>query len=375
MFYLIGILLSTFLTFLLLIKKNKSKADKILFVWLFLISIHQVLFYITETHEINKYPFLLGVELPMPILHGVFLYFYTLAITGNKLKKKWYLLLHLLPGLSLLFLAVPFYVLSNVDKIYVFENNGVGFEWYLMYSEVLISVSGLFYSIWTLILVKKHQSKIQNRFSNTDKKELQWLRSLSIGYGVIWIITAFFDGSIIFSVVVILVLFIGFFGINQLNIFYSNIESPDIQRSNMIDIEDKLEKKTILHKEKNKIEKYAKSGLTDEVATDIYEHLKTLMGDNSYYKKEELTLIELAKELNAHPNHLSQVINEKEGKNFYNYINSLRIKEFIKLASLPENKKYTMISLAYDCGFSTKSTFNKHFKKQTGETPTQFFNS
>ena len=67
--------------------------------------------------------------------------------------------------------------------------------------------------------------------------------------------------------------------------------------------------------------------------------------------------------------------NEMEGKNFYNFINSLRIKEFIKIASLPENKKYTMISLAYDCGFSTKSTFNKHFKLQTGKTPTQFFNS
>ena len=50
-------------------------------------------------------------------------------------------------------------------------------------------------------------------------------------------------------------------------------------------------------------------------------------------------------------------------------------KEFIKLASLPENKKYTMISLAYDCGFSTKSTFNKHFKVNTGKTPTDFFST
>ncbi len=93
-----------------------------------------------------------------------------------------------------------------------------------------------------------------------------------------------------------------------------------------------------------------------------------------YTKSDNLTLTELAKSLDVHPNHLSQVINEKEEKNFYNYINSLRIKAFIKLASLPENKKYTMISLAYDCGFSTKSTFNKHFKAHTGKTPTEFFN-
>jgi len=99
------------------------------------------------------------------------------------------------------------------------------------------------------------------------------------------------------------------------------------------------------------------------------------MEEKSFFKNEELTLVELSKILDAHPNHLSQVINEMEGKNFYNYINALRIEEFIKIASLPENKKYTMISLAYDCGFSTKSTFNKHFKLQTGKTPTGFFNS
>ena len=70
-----------------------------------------------------------------------------------------------------------------------------------------------------------------------------------------------------------------------------------------------------------------------------------------------------------------KVINEKEQKNFYNYINALRIKEFIRLASLPESKKYTMLSLAYECGFNSKSTFNKHFKENTGKTPTEYFKS
>ena len=375
MFYLIGILLSTFLTFLLLIKKNKSKADKILLAWLFLMSIHQVFFYIVDNNGINEYPYLLGVEMPMPILHGIFLYFYTLAITGNKLKKKWHVILHFIPFLSLIILAIPFYTLSNVEKIYVFENDGAGFEWYSLYSLILISTSGFFYSIWALILVKKHQSKIQNRFSNTDKKELQWLRSLSIGYAIIWVIAVFFEGPIIFSAVVILVLFIAFFGINQLNIFYSNIAPLE---NNQLKPKEALEVTTenaMSLNEKKKVEKYAKSGLTEQKATDIYENLKDLMVKNSYYKNEDLTLVELSKKLEVHPNHLSQVINEKENKNFYNYINTLRIEEFIQLALLPENKKYTMISLAYDCGFSTKSTFNKHFKLVTGKTPTSYINS
>ena len=99
------------------------------------------------------------------------------------------------------------------------------------------------------------------------------------------------------------------------------------------------------------------------------------MNEHSLYKNKDITLAELSRQIDTHPNYLSQVINEKEGKNFYNYINSIRINEFIKIASLPENKKYTMISLAYDCGFSTKSTFNKHFKLVTGKTPTEFFKS
>ena len=80
--------------------------------------------------------------------------------------------------------------------------------------EILIPLSGLLYSIWTLLLIKKHRLNIRDRFSNTDKKELQWLKFISIGCLAIWVISIFFDGEIIFGAVVVLVLFIGFFGIN-----------------------------------------------------------------------------------------------------------------------------------------------------------------
>ena len=255
-------------------------------------------------------------------------------------------------------------------KIYVYQNEAIGFEWYVIYQKVIVVVFGLLYSIWSLVIINKHQIRIQENFSNTDKKELQWLRYLSIGFGIIWIIVLLFNNEIIFSAVVILVLFMGYFGINQLNIFHSKAVPEEIKKK-----ENKTKAKKQDSKPKKSSEKYAKSGLNKEMATKIYKDLKELMSDHSLYKDEELTLAGLSKNLQIHPNHLSQVINEMEGKNFYNYINSLRINEFIKLAKLPENKKYTMVSLAYDCGFSTKSTFNRHFKLQTGKTPTEFFNS
>lgn len=370
MFLLIGIFLAIFLLFLLLIKKNKSQADKVLAFWLFFLFINQVLNYFQENGAMYEYPHWLGVDFAMPIVNGLLLYFYVLEITGNTLKNKWIVVLHLIPTISLLILTIPFYSLSGAEKITVFENEGAGFEWYLLYTNILIPLSGLIYTIWSLIIIKKHRLKIQDSFSNVDKKELQWLKYLSIGFLIIWVLSIFFDNAIIYSAVVVLVLFIGFFGINQLNIFYDPITA----------ISEPVETSTSFEKSKEETPKpryiskrYAKSGLNEEIAVQIFANLNVLMNDDALYKNEDLTLTELAKTLNAHPNHLSQVINEREGKNFYNYINSIRIKEFIKLASLPENKKYTMISLAYDVGFSTKSTFNKHFKAYTGKTPTAFF--
>ncbi|NAS12174.1 helix-turn-helix domain-containing protein [Poritiphilus flavus] len=370
MFFVFGIFIGIFLEFLLLVKKNKSRADIVLAVWLLLIIINLAFNYLLHSGYLFKYPNWLGIDFPLPVLNGLFLFFYVSEITGNAPKNKWVNLLHLIPGISLIVLAIPFYSLTGAEKLQVFENDGAGFEWYVLYSNILIPLSGLVYAIWSLILIRKHQLRIQDNFSNTDKKELLWLRYLSMGFVIIWILTIFFDSTIIFSAVVVLVLFIGFFGINQLNIFYTaTSELPVRQNANTPEssvAENSKAGQAVTRR-------YAKSGLTEEIAHQISTRLNELMITDDVYKNEELTLSELAKLVDAHPNHLSQVINEQEGKNFYNYINSIRIQEFIKLASLPENSKYTKISLAYDCGFSSKSTFNKHFKNCTGKTPTEFF--
>jgi len=373
MFFIIGIFIAVFLSLLLLVKKNKSRADKILFFWLIFISFTQILRYFAFNEYFYKYPHWLGVELALPVLHGVLLYFYVIEITGNTIQKKGVMFLHFIPIVLLILLTIPFYQLTGIEKIKVYKGNVEGFEWYLIIQTIIVAVSGFAYSIWSLIIIIRHQTRIKDKFSNTDKKELQWLKYLSIGNGLIYVLSIFFKGDIIYIAVVILVLFIGFFGINQLNIFNSTIALEKTLEQEPETTNNKLEVKEVV-KPKVTTEKYEKSGLNEEMASQIYTKLNALVKETAIYKNEELTLVELAKQLKAHPNHLSQVINEMEGKNFYNYINSLRIKEFIKIASLPENKKYTMISLAYDCGFSTKSTFNKHFKLNTGKTPTDFFN-
>lgn len=282
--------------------------------------------------------------------------------------------MHFVPSIILLVLTIPFFQLTNEQKILVYQNNGEGFEWFVFIEGLIVVISGLAYSIWSLIVIDRHQKNIEDIFSNTERKKLQWLKTLSIGNGVIFILALFFETNVTYTAIAFLVLFIGFFGINQLNIFYSNKDALEtLDREQLI--ENKKVNSNKISKKSVPKEKYAKSGLTKEGVSEIYAALKDVMDKKAYYKNPELTLVELAKILNVHPNYLSQVINEIEDKNFHNYINGLRIKEFIKLASIEENKKYTIISIAYDCGFNTKSTFNKYFKLQTGKTPTDFFNS
>ncbi len=61
------------------------------------------------------------------------------------------------------------------------------------------------------------------------------------------------------------------------------------------------------------------------------------------------------------------------GKNFSDFVNNYRIEEFKSKIQDPGNKKYTILSIAMDCGFNSKSSFNTVFKKLTGQTPTQYF--
>ncbi len=118
--------------------------------------------------------------------------------------------------------------------------------------------------------------------------------------------------------------------------------------------------------------KYQKSGLSEEDAGRIHQALRQLLDTQKPFTDPDLTLTDLARLLSVHPNVLSQVINSKENKTFYDLVNERRIEEFIQRMSQPLRHQYTLMAIAYDCGFNSKASFNRNFKKYTGLTPTEY---
>ena len=103
-----------------------------------------------------------------------------------------------------------------------------------------------------------------------------------------------------------------------------------------------------------------------------HRDLLALLRDRKVYANVELTLENLAHQLNISSGYLSRIIKEKEDKNFYEFINHFRL-EAVKSMLLDEAySNYSIMGIATECGFQSKSTFNKAFKKSTGETPSAF---
>jgi AraC-like DNA-binding protein len=385
MFFVVGIIISFFLDVLLISKKHKTTADKILAVWLFFLGIHLLLFYLIYiSGQPFKYPWWLGWEIPLPLIHGPFLYLYTAALTQQLPRQRKYIALHFVPVLFCGVCFSDFYTQSVAQKMFVYQHKGVGYEAQVLINGVVIVLSGLAYVTWSAWLLRKYNRSFFEQFSYTEKINLKWLQYLIYGIAGIWIFVILDKPSLIFSAVVMFVLFIGYFGIKQVGIFtYTGVYGETGNKTMPLPVSDGPMPAIVTNgglpaavagipADKRK---YAKSGLTDTTALQLHAALTRIMDEEQLFTESELSLSGLASRLNTHPNYLSQIINELEGKSFYEYINTLRIEAFKKLIAHPGNHQYTILTLAYECGFNSKSSFNRYFKKVMGQSPSAYLRS
>lgn len=118
--------------------------------------------------------------------------------------------------------------------------------------------------------------------------------------------------------------------------------------------------------------KYAHSTLSDAEATRITAALESLMQEQKLFAEPELTIDQLADRLQTSRYVLSQVLNERLGQSFYEYINGWRIAEAQNMLINETFQQYKIAAIGYDAGFNSLSTFNEVFKKTVGVTPSQY---
>lgn len=390
MFYTFGISISFFLSLLLIGKRNKTHADYLLSFWLCWIGLHLLFYYLFLSERIYEYPFLLGWTIPMPLLHPPLLYLYTATLCQQQLPKYWGV--HFLPVLVCYAYLIPFSLLPAAEKIRVFQMDGVGYEVFMLLVNIGILASGLIYIFLAQRSLHRHRKVIAALFSYETNINLQWLQYLIFGMAGIWLAVMSGVEPLVFGLAVALVLFIGYFGIRQVGIF-SNQPALEMARSNfeLLDLSAQEPERitgvnpVVLETEEPESadaappiptlsdkKKYEKSGLTPELAEVLHQRLKELMLAQQAFKNSELSLTDLAERLETHPNYLSQLINERTGKNFYDYVNSMRVEAFLNLVADPKNRQYTLFALALECGFNSKTAFNRYFKKATGKSPSEY---
>jgi hypothetical protein len=282
MFYLSGVGLAIFLDLLLLAKRRKSRADWILACWLLIIALHLSMFTFFGS---NLYPQLLGLDLPLPLLHGPFLYLYTRALTGRRVSGK-HLLMHLALPLAFYLYLIPFISLPAGEKIFVYENEGLGYETFLLIRAASTPTSGVVYILLSLSALRRHRRAIVQQFSTIDKVNLAWLQNFIIGLATIWVLVLVGDDNWIFSATVVFTFFIGFFGIRQGVIFNSHLSDAEPDVGNKVAIETKP---ADINAQAGTA-KYQKSGLSAGNSKALHHRLNMLMASEKLYRSSEFSL-------------------------------------------------------------------------------------
>ncbi|MBB1568833.1 MAG: AraC family transcriptional regulator [Capnocytophaga sp.] len=380
--FVIGIFLCGFLSVLLFSKAPKRLPDNILGVWLLCIAAYLLNYYLHYLGYWEKYPHLVGATHPFPLLFAPFVYLYVVTNLRQPQRLYWQDSLHFLPFVVTYVLMFPFlFGYSAAEKAMIDQADYHSpYQWLFTISFIAFVIVCVAYSVTTYHKINQYEQIIGEQFAYNEGISLQWLRLLLIGFGIIFSVMIVgyvlqflleielgVNIELIFlGLFVLLIGLIGFWGIRYQGIFTA--EKPKVL---YLSEEPEEAEET---EEALKMPEYRKSGLKPEEAKTLHQQLLTLMATEKPYLEPKLSLAQLADSLGVLPNHLSQIINQYEGKNFYDFVNTYRVDEFIALAKKDTDKNFNLLGLAFEAGFNSKSSFNQVFKKIKGQTPSQFVN-
>jgi AraC-like DNA-binding protein len=232
----------------------------------------------------------------------------------------------------------------------------------------LLSVS--VYSILSFNEIRRHQIRLRDEISYTSAKlTLNWLKILSAtfytGYVTVFILGGIdiIGGLLPFDPYVFTFVLITFFSFAYS--FYA-IRQPEILEFPSSAPEGEAETR------ESNGGRYARSGLRDDQADEYLTRLLRFMDDEKPFLNGDLTISDLARKTGIPKHYITEVLNEKYGRNFFSFINEYRVREVLSRINDSRYQHYTILAIAFDSGFNSKSTFNSFFKAYTGKTPSTY---
>lgn len=367
--YVVTIAFLFFFSFSMMVKREKSLSEKIFVAWVFLLMLNEFTFFLDAKGLMAYAPYLFSVLCDVHILHGILLLLYVESFidAGFKLQKKH--LLYLLPLLIISLLKFIYNQVLGVIDCYgdggcMHENNP-----YIQSLTLLkmMFLGGCVYFSRRIVQTTKPPADARP----IDKVRHSWISNITFGTVILFAFVALFRGLSMLGIElladhvtfynVLVSIFIWVFLYLGNSYAYLFVAPIGISNGGMaLDTPD-VEKVTIV-----------KSGVPDEQLETIYVMVMRYLNAEAPHLKGQLTLGELSRALQSPQNQISQAINSKSGRNYSDFINSLRVEALIEKLKNPANRKYTIWSLAMDCGFTSKASFNRVFKQYTGATPSDY---
>ena len=360
---------------LFLIVKSKNKKANI-FLGIFLLSIAVQIFndFIGELPIEEE----LGISLFIvePFLLALPILFFYLLTTINKRIENWYYMLFI-PGIF-------HNLLLHFDGFLLSENGLSIYETIFYFLEILLMV-------YAFRILQIHKNDISDFYSDLEQKSLIWLKSIFILVILMHsfnITTIFFDLSnaeIIESVVenasfalfIFIVIWIAYNGLSQPQIFRQPLfHKPNnvitYGMNNLGNSQNATIEKSIQSTNEELKTTAIKDSNSSESDIQKFNKIKSQIEKKELFTNPKLNLRTLALELGVKEKELSRLINECGKINFYQFVNEYRIEKFKQLIQSSKFDQFTLLGLATEAGFSSKSTFYAAFKRFEGMSPKQY---
>ncbi|TGK79892.1 AraC family transcriptional regulator [Leptospira montravelensis] len=332
------------------IRKNTTGQTKIQGMLFLFASLFQAHTFLAATGLYHFFPHIYLVHLPFTACIGALLKHYFSELWEESPKRNRFSFWELVPALMVIVLLLPFYLSSGDEKIALhtkYQSEGVPIKFQI---TILIAVLPIFYAAFYVFynMVK------YIRFERFKKSAHLRLVGIIVGFGafssLVGIYTLFFHqshGLELVSTLIALLLIV---------VYLLRQKSPELWG----------EVQRIVSEEK----KYQTSQLSGFNLETLQSKLKHLMEEKKIYRDENINLEKLAKEMDLSEHQLSEYLNLHQKKNFFQFVNHYRIRETKELFSLHPERN--ILTIAYDVGFPSKSTFYDAFKREVGTSPSEF---